>query len=340
MNNHLRSIDALRGVFALLVLFYHTSEWLQLPYPQWIMSSLRVWGIYGVEGFFVISGLALTLSTTVNQLSSFRGYLGFIVRRYSRILPLYLVLFLVYTMSFEMLWQRKLELLMLFGFTNPAKATVIAGWSIGVEFVFYFIFPLIIIFCRDNIKRITIIALISTIFLFLSSKAFNPSLTLGQQNKLYVSPINHIFFFACGCALGMLRRTYETQNVKMFNPINVILLCMAIFLLICFVGRNADQIELMLGYKRLFLSILIVLMVGTLVFIQTSSKYAVFLGNISYALYLLHPVMVFVVLPFIPIENAWHKLGVIFSLTIGLAFISYRYFEMPAQKMIRQLLHA
>ena len=337
MKAHLQAIDGLRGIFAVLVMVYHCSYWLQLPFSDWIMSTLRIWGIYGVEGFFVISGIALSVSTKPSQFKTFSGIRTFLLRRYSRILPLYMLMFTVYTRHFPV----KFELLMLFGFYNPAKSALVGGWSIGVEFVFYFLFPFIVLLCINNIYRATLLFFSAIALLAWYSAGFDLGAKLATQNDLYVHPVNHFLFFAGGYFLGVIYQHRSSLFSGILKQYYLYGFCVAFFILISAYGADhSDQIELMVGYKRIVLAVLVITLVGGVMYLHVAGWLPVFLGDISYAVYLIHPVIVFKVLPFIPLGNPWAKLALVMGVSVPLAYLSHRYFEMPAQSYIRKVMNA
>jgi len=57
---HFESIDLLRGLTAIVVAFYHFSNFF-LPVTNWLHIAFAQ-GYLGVEAFFVISGLVIPLS--------------------------------------------------------------------------------------------------------------------------------------------------------------------------------------------------------------------------------------------------------------------------------------
>lgn len=336
---HLQGIDGLRGVFALLVLFYHTSYWLKMPYPDWLMSILRIWGIYGVEGFFVISGIALSLSIKPSQFLTLRGYFVFFIRRYSRIWPLYAVLVFLHIRS-SISGSKLFELSMLFGFVDSARSTLVGGWTIGVEFVFYFLFPLLALLCSSSKYKSGIAVFLSAVLLVWYSTLFNPEASLATQNSLYVNPANHLFFFITGYFFGVLYKDSGDALSGLLTNRHLLTLCFVIFVSMSIFGYNTDQIDLLAGYKRLLLSLMVVSMIGSLMYLDVPQGLTVFFGNISYSLYLLHPMIVFNLLALMPIENPWFKLVITLVISIPLAYLSHRYFEMPAQRLIRKVANA
>jgi peptidoglycan/LPS O-acetylase OafA/YrhL len=85
------TLDALRGVAAVSVMWFHSYVFSRLPEtleaPGWLDIALRNGGM-GVDVFFVLSGVVMTLSVAGDHISL--GYLGrFAVRRSLRLDPPY-----------------------------------------------------------------------------------------------------------------------------------------------------------------------------------------------------------------------------------------------------------
>ncbi len=340
VKRRVESIDALRGVFALLVLTYHCSYWLHLPYPEWLHSLLRIWGIYAVEGFFVISGMALYLATRPGQFGTATGLKNFFAHRYARILPLYAVLFLVKPKDDGLEWMHLAELTMVFGFFGPERSSLVGGWSLGVEFVFYLLFPLMTLSMRDSLWRAGALFLLAMLAMLGHSLVFDLSPPFHPQNPLYVTPINHIGFFVAGYFMGVLYRQGRMNPLPSWKNGHLFLAAMAVFVVMALVGANEHNIQVMGGYRRFLLSFLLVILVGAIAMMHLKGRVTGFLGDISYALYLIHPFVVFGLLPRLDIGNIWVNLAIVYGLSIPLAFLSHRYFEMPAQRFIRRVARA
>lgn len=340
MKARVESIDALRGVFALLVLTFHCSQWLDLSLGYWMMSTLRIWGVYAVEGFFVISGMALYLSVRTDQFSTPQGVKRFFIHRYARILPLYGALFFIHPGSSDFSVERLGELMMLFGFWAPESSILVGGWSIGVEFVFYFLFPLLVLSVRDRVKRTLMATAIAFVVLVAWSVLFDIAPPFYSQNSLYVTPLNHFAFFIAGYSLGVMYKRGIPLFVWIQSSRYTLFFAIGLFLFIGLVGSNEHQVQVMGGYRRLSVSLLLIPLVGLIACTTLSGTIARFLGDISYALYLLHPFVVFGLLPLLGFENKWVNLVIVYGLTIPAAFLTHRYFEMPAQRYIRRLGHA
>jgi ABC-type multidrug transport system ATPase subunit len=145
----LPALLGLRGVAAVAVLLFHLHHLAGLPLPPALGMVGTHFGL-GVQLFFVLSGFSLCHSTfhTVGQVNWIRDYL---LKRLFRIAPLFYFLLAVWVVFF---WLRgvKIDLATLilnlsftFNFV-PGKheSIVAAGWTIGVEMIFYAVLPVLL----------------------------------------------------------------------------------------------------------------------------------------------------------------------------------------------------
>lgn len=87
-------IDILRGAAILLVLFVHTKHFFG-PYEH--TPSYTHYGMYGVQLFFIVSALSLSISLSKNSSVDWKKFMG---RRIFRILPLYILGVIMYTLLY------------------------------------------------------------------------------------------------------------------------------------------------------------------------------------------------------------------------------------------------
>ncbi len=142
--DRVNSIESLRGISALLVLLYHYRLFLNDISPD-LGHTLFENGRIGVDIFFVISGFAIYLST---QKQRERKVFPFLIRRFFRIIPLaWLLMILIYWLSPNIPWQVLFKSLLFiplatvdppfFGYNILTPA-----WTLTYELCFYALFAL------------------------------------------------------------------------------------------------------------------------------------------------------------------------------------------------------
>ena len=148
---HLPSLDGLRAVAVLLVLWEHVP--LNTPdYPVWLVQAKQLVGPggLGVELFFALSGFLITRILIAERERSV-PVRWFLLRRLLRIFPIYYLLLgiLAWTQSWPSIaWGA----LYLRNFADvfapvPDPLPLSHTWSLCVEEHFYLLWPLVVAFC-------------------------------------------------------------------------------------------------------------------------------------------------------------------------------------------------
>lgn len=155
INTRYDSIQALRGIAALLVVFFHFRSLFNLPnYP--LGDNLFSYGGTGVALFFIISGFVMGLPDYRPGLNSM---LEFSIKRIARIVPLYLIASIAWCYvtipDFRLIStsQDNIELiksLFFYPLSNDHApmygAKLFVGWTLNYEIFFYGIVALSILF--------------------------------------------------------------------------------------------------------------------------------------------------------------------------------------------------
>lgn len=137
----LQEVDALRGIAALVVVLFHFSTRMLELYPELASPSLRVpWGHYGVNLFFIISGFVIFMT-----LERVRQPMDFVVSRFSRLFPAYwLCLWLTFAVTHLLGLPGKtvgvtdalINMSMLHGLARVPHVDGVY-WTLEVELLFY-----------------------------------------------------------------------------------------------------------------------------------------------------------------------------------------------------------
>lgn len=138
-----RGIDGLKGVFTLYIFSFHAIASTLASQPAWLrffFGGMK----FTLPVFFLLSGFLLTQSYLT---TSERGVLPFLLRRFARIWPLYLICVLFLWWRYELSpWSIFLQLSFLFGFVmyDPQHLPNVEAWSLFNEEVFYLVTPLLL----------------------------------------------------------------------------------------------------------------------------------------------------------------------------------------------------
>jgi peptidoglycan/LPS O-acetylase OafA/YrhL len=179
----------------------------------------------------------------------------------------------------------------LFGFIRWDSYFSTGVWSIGNEMVFYFFFPFFILF----IKRFKPLMILLTVvllgfYLHFAFVKLNPDLTISEQWKNYVNPLNQVFLFLGGFLIGFFLHDAEFKNSTIFFVLFFLLV------LFTFYPATGDTINIVTGTNRLVFTAICFL--TCICFYKLTfqlpnfiHKPLILLGEASYSVYLLHPIV-------------------------------------------------
>lgn len=256
--DHLQVIDALRGYAILIVIAVHTLG--HVPDLAWPAKRVLTMGFYGVQLFFLASAVTLMMSWHRSADPFGPRSLKFLVRRFFRIAPLYWMAVVFYWFAYQIQAEQfSLQLLLatLFFYnawspylipTVPGWTPVPGGWSIGVEFCFYFTFPLIATLVTSLRRALVFVAL--SLGVMLAASHFGQGLypEIGPEeraNFLYFWPPNQLVVFALGFLLYHLIKDESTRRRIIASPISADLASLAML------GATL-AVALSIGLNKLF----------------------------------------------------------------------------------------
>ena len=304
----LEVIDALRGYAILLVITVHSLQY--VPELVWPAKRLFSLGFYGVQLFFIASAITLLMSWNRAADPFGKRVAKFLIRRFFRIAPFYYAAILIYWLAYQMQptdfrFDIFLASLLFYNAwspylipTVPGWTPVPGGWSIGVEFCFYFLFPVLAIVIT-NLKRAFIfffLALFVLVAGYLYGKGLYQNIpTDARDNFLYFWPPNHLVVFALGFVLYHLikseRVLQKFSNTKLNGDHATVSMLLVLFVISFYGVRKFFDFETLAPPTHLVVSILFVLWM--LFFILKPgrifvNKAIVGLGKVSFSAYILH----------------------------------------------------
>jgi peptidoglycan/LPS O-acetylase OafA/YrhL len=279
MSQRLPELDSLRGIAALTVALFHFATASNVLSPIAFAAT-------AVDFFFIISGFVIFLS--IDKINNWRE---FAFKRFLRLFPTYWICVTITTVAivcngFYLATPKTLPLRYLVNLTmlqHFVKVTDMDGpyWTLAVELQFYIFIGLM--------KKFSAIGKVETVGLWLLSiPIILDFVILPNSPKVFgifeilLPIINHWPVFIAGIVLYKLRA--EPGNHKRY-----IYLAMCLLVGI-FIKPQASKASIaILDYSLLLLSFftcMLLLINGKLSFLKI--KPLLFLGQISYAFYLIH----------------------------------------------------
>ena len=276
-DSRLQAINALRGIAALSVVGFHYTARLQYNYPQFqppfsIPNGQR-------RFFFIVSGFFIFMS-----LGNARSATDFAVSRFARLFPAYwaAVLLTAATLATGGLPDRALTLLpTLFNLTMLQEFFGIRHvdgvyWTLSRELVFYAGMATLLIF-RQIARTHLIVGSLLALQAAISIAVHASLLTLPAPHALSLLLYPYIHLFAAGIALFGIHRTPSSRR-------DWFLLAATIACQLLLPPPNDG----VLGHLIVLTSIGAVWMAITGRLQWLARKPLLWLGSISYALYLIH----------------------------------------------------
>lgn len=341
-------IDGLRAIAVISVIIYHLNE-------NWLSG-----GFLGVDIFFVISGFLITgIIITEIQQNSF-SLKQFYTRRIKRIYPAFITVMALVSFIASAIFiyndfnklRKTIELAIAFlsnfylGLTqgyfdlSANENPVLHIWSLAVEEQYYLIFPLILILAYKKFREIKVLFIITLIlfFILLATSFVSANFykeVLHQPNIYYLSNLRFPELL-----VGSLLAIYHnlSNKVQLSKQVNNILAILSTLLLFSCLFLMNNNIAFIPGVTLILPCIFTALIIHTtsqnnIVKLCLSNKAIVFIGKISYSLYLYH--WIFIAFAYYitgekQINN--QSIAIVIVLTIIFSVLSYYLIEQPIRK--------
>ena len=342
--------DVLRGLCALAVASYHLLYWQGL-------ASLHTLGSYGVYLFFVLSGASLAY-TYGGRLASAREAGAFLFTRWLRLAPLYLVLCVVFIAFLSVRNGEPVDRLPLrlalnasfaFGLHDPTVwALLIGGWSLGIEFVYYLAFPLLLAaVSRPRWCAATALGLGLLQWAWIYRTAGSGAGYAATTAAYHQVPAFAAYFFG-GCVIGHCRRARFLSLAPSAGV--AVWMATAGLLLALNPAQAGDELLGARGAALFGLCFAAVFVSGHVNLSGRAAGAAQWLGDITYGCYLLHPMLLFGFVWFVlprfgvpeveglTIAARWAVLAGVLALSCLGAAASDRWFEAPLRRRGKRML--
>lgn len=345
-------LDFLRAIAVLLVLLDHSGGAKIGPIKLFN-------GGLGVEIFFVLSGFLITWillaelgrSNTIDLLAFYR-------RRIARLLPAYYGYVLVGVLY---LWVRErpipweavgagfLYVLNYYqAFTGAQTHFLSHCWSLAVEEQFYFLWPfLLLLLWRRGVGLVK--ALIFSILAIWVLRAVLMLVFQVPDEYLYRALETRGDHLAVGCLLALVLRDERVRArvLALTRPVAVTLFLITVLASLLVISASFHS---SLGYRYaagyVLEPLLIAILLPVVVFgsaqhvcIHRVTQFLpiVIIGEVSYGIYLFHPLVLHPVRNFVERVSGSPMIGIAVSIAVlsMVAYVSFRWFERPIRDRFR-----
>jgi peptidoglycan/LPS O-acetylase OafA/YrhL len=332
MTNKFEYLDGLRGLSALLVVFYHGMLFTGHS-NEYLLSSFNVvtyalsFGHFSVSVFIVLSGFCLCIPVALSNDKLLKGgFKRYITRRFRRIVPPYYVaiaLFLTLIAVLPILqtsqntaWDSKIpitwqsiasHLLLVHNFSTDWIYKIDGPmWSVATEWQIYFIFPVLIVLWKK----------------FGVGASISFAIILGfilNLNLRYLHP-GYLGLFAMGMAASIISFSSDERIVRFKSIFNWRLLSklavVGILIGLPVLRYKAINVYYLENYVGILVSVVLINFTAVelnnskqpLMLKLFNARASVKLGQFSYSIYLIHS----------PLLGLFNLLLLNYSLTINM----------------------
>lgn len=376
MYKHINSLTSLRGVAALVVVIHHFSYY-TLPKTGLTLSTYSNFfhnGYLWVDFFFILSGFIMThvYARDFSAKVTSDNYRSYLLSRFARIYPLHIFIlslfvgleilktFLIHHSAFT----GKFNLTALFANVFLLQAFDLncpplfwcntywnePAWSISVEFVIYCIFPFLLFFLLRNNYKNDLLMYVSSLLGILLLVTF----TRGNLDSIIGVPA----ISRCGleCVLGIITyKVYRRGNYQKYFNLNLLAIIAITWIMLIMHNywhhwRSLHDWLILPGFSLLILAVSVNNKGMISKFLN--SQLMLYLGTISYSVYLVHWLIQEVIKIAWSYENneifgqgfsRWENflaLGVFLMITLLVASLTYKFVEVPMRNYLKSKLLA
>lgn len=338
----LPQLTGIRAVAFLMVFFFHVG-----------FHGFLMWS--GVDLFFVLSGYLITgiLLTQDKTAGYFRV---FYARRFLRIFPPFYLVLALGLIVLDDLSKPQLSSIVLF-YTNlysPFAETTTAPlsywalspyWSLALEEQFYLLWPLMVykLSTRGLLRLCLALIVLSPLMRALTYEFIFLPQVAGYE-AIFHFPWNRLDLLASGAAIAVCQREGSFARAAMarsglwltVGSLAIIGLFAALFPEFRYSGHS-------LLFSTLGLSAVCGVTSGVILYLtNTRSGFVVkllswapvvYIGTISYTLYLLHGIVLVALTQHTPLHSGWLYASSALAVTVALAALSWSWIERPAKQI-------
>lgn len=341
-NKRIYEIDSLRGIAALVVVLTH--------FQPFFWSRVVHGGFLAVDLFFILSGIVLTKTYQDQIMSGSISARDFLARRFARLAPLHYLALGLFGLAELVSWVNggghvvnwnmplysfflHLVFLQNVGLTNEFTWNTVS-WSISTEMAVNLLWFYVLVKLRPTVAFFVSAMLLAAIFIF-TTMGPNLDHTFANKFGINLGLVRCVMGFSLGVVMA---RTLSTDGKQSIGGNAAALLVLAMLAWVGYAYKTpgmegADYVVVLFLYPALvFLSLGRSFLSPIL-----RSKPLVFLGDISYSVYLMHPVVAMVVPRLFGLQAPYLGIAAVGSVLLT-ATVTYYAVEQPARRYLTRRL--
>lgn len=349
--NRLRFLDSIRGIAALMVLVYHLPLIVTpaAAIPDW--AAFTTYGGSGVKLFFVLSAFSLCFTMPAHARSG-APLVSFFIKRFLRIAPLFYAVTLHHLLELHMAGgQLPSYDILLANFTllfnlypKAADCLIFAGWTTGVEVLFYLAFPYLYGVADTLVKRLALFIASFAVFpIFMGLLGYLPLEPAVAERYSILTIFLYLPAFTCGMLIFPVYERFA-QDVRA-QSYGLILLSSALTMYTFLVSGRLTGVLPTAHWEAICFGLFIL---GTAWrgLPLSMDRPLSFVGRISYSVYLLHGPVIMKANPLFQWINGWElpltvrfvaMVAAALCLVIPISLVGFHLIEQPFVNLSKKL---
>ncbi len=332
---YLKGLHGIRAISAIIVLISHVKfNGVESQLLKSDFLNLTVKGGAAVSCFFTLSGFLISYLLFVElDKSKTINLKKFYLRRILRIWPLYFIYIFLSLIISTLVFHESISPNIWYYFAFIPNVLLMFHetiswfshyWSLGAEEQFYLFWPLLLLATRKPIINI-----LTFVFVFSIVKLI---LNIFWGNGMYYEfmYMNKFDSMAIG---GVLAYMYKNHTEKLKIIINPFIELASLIIIFMFFFNKFHIFSFLDSYILTFATCILIIngIMGINHFINLESKFFVFIGTISFGVYVYHVGIILILEKYI--SNGYYVLILAFPITVIISWLSFNYFEKPFLKI-------
>lgn len=371
MTGHVRKtfpgLEATRFYAASSIIIFHVTSMFKLAYPDYLNFITQYFGM-GVPLFFIVSAFGLSIGYE-KSFNSRQDFSEFYLRRLLRIAPLFYIVMILYIPFWhftDFAHYGTHSFLVTAAFIHNIIPQHVVGyvwgsWTIGVEMLFYFFFPILTLLVTSKTRAFILIALSFVIYYSWTNAFKGTEGVIKTFGHFFI--LSHLHYFAAGVLSFHVWKLIASTSELMQRVTGISLLILGVAGIVLLIAFGVEYIYLIgrafgWDFGHTGVHITWALALGSFVIGITLYPTPVFVGNLrvrwgraSFGIYLWHMMVIgalsktgvfsffYNILPLSSLFGYILSNIAVFLIVLPLSVFTFNIIETPGTRMIKHFNH-